>query len=188
MTQRQRCWRLGFAAIAILLSFASTAYACTVLRGHIVVSGNASTNHSSRVGENGGFEMDYCSGAHKHDGGAANPNGTFTVTMYESTSCASGSRNKLDVCPSEPSANCKYDVNIYNGSSGGAFDSNGNVVRDCMNGDFVSAKADEAFTVNSDGFGTATFGMPNYAPNNNAAVCISDDGANQGNQSRIAII
>lgn len=83
MKDRRALWLGPFGVIAFIAVLSSAAYACTVYRGNMTVSGTAS---STGTGDNSG--MGYCGGTTPPNAGATK--GTaFTVSVAPSTACAS---------------------------------------------------------------------------------------------------
>lgn len=183
------------AAIAVLLAFATVAWACTSWKGTFDVKGNRSD--SGTVQSKGGNCLlgGMCQTVTSPVAKADSSNGSFTI--------ATGAYSCGVLCTSKLPAGT-YDVNFYNsqGAAGG-YASHSNWETDCMSPvpspptGFTTWAA--AVTVNSSGvaspkspYTSLTYTLPNSLSADSSpqesAVCISDSNANYGNQAPLTII
>lgn len=166
----------GFSVLAGVLALISVAYACTVYKGTVSIYGDASSNHSSKTGDPR-YGMRYCSTGHNHAGAAAYRQGLndaaadFTLYVDPSSACG-GSKLNAD----------NYDLMIL-GNGSNPFDSNGNWVIDCMNSGTWTHRFANAVPVDSSGYGQVSVNLTNSSLRAGpGAVCVADDGDNEGNQ------
>ncbi|MDP9419127.1 MAG: hypothetical protein M3P53_03095 [Actinomycetota bacterium] len=165
----------GFSVMAAFLALISVAYACTVFRGVIEITGDASSNHSFKTGTN--KSMTYCSDGHNHNGAAAFRQGgndsasDFTLRVGPTTAC-NGSQLNAD----------NYDLMIL-GNGSNPFFSDGSVRIDCMNSGTWTHRLANAVPVDSAGFGGVSVNLSNSSLTAGpGAVCVADDFDNEGNQ------
>ncbi len=165
----------GFSVMAGFLALMSVAYACTVFKGIVGIAGDASSNHSHRTGAN--FGMTYCDTGHNHNGAAAFRQGgndsaaDFTLFVDPTTACG-GSKLNAD----------NYDLMIL-GNGSNPFFSDGSVRIDCMNSGTFTHRLANAVPVDSAGKGQVSVNLSNSSLTAGpGAVCIADDGDNEGNQ------
>ncbi len=169
----------GFTVMAAFLALMSVAYGCTVFKGTlgIIGDGDAFTNHSHKQGDPR-FGMTYCSTGHNHEGASAGKQGyndsaaDIKIKVEPSSSCG-GSKLNAD----------NYDLMLL-GNGSDPFFSDGNWRIDCMNSGTWTHRLANAVPVDSTGT-SGTVGVNLSGSSLVAgpgAVCIADDGDNEGNQ------
>lgn len=168
----------GFTVIAAFLALMSIAYGCTVFKGQIQITGDGSSNHSSKTGAK--TTMGYCSdlnGGHNHEGAAAGKTGfndsagDITLAVGATSACG-GSQLNAD----------NYDVMLL-GNGQDPFDANGNWVIDCMNNGTWTHRLANALPVGTNGSGSVTINLSGSSlVAGPGAVCAADDGDFEGNQ------
>lgn len=165
----------GFTVLAGFLALMSIAYGCTVFKGTLHISGDRSTNHSSKTGAK--TSMAYCSTGHNHSGAAAgrqggNDSATDITLDVDPTSSCGGSKLNAD----------NYDLMLL-GNGSNPFNSDGTWRIDCMNGGTWTHRLANAVPVDSTGNGGASVNLTNSSlVAGPGAVCIADDGDFEGNQ------
>lgn len=172
-----------------MLGMSSTAFACTIFKGTMTVTGNGTTARTDTDPGNGTSTavadptgMKYCSltpGAT-----AKGVLGTVTVGVVATTgSCASALEDGV-----------VYDINYVNGRA--FYDPNGPARRytwqiDCMSPlSSGHTRLGQQIAVNG-GIPTATYNLPtstNNAANEDSAVCVSDSSGGIGNQAPVQIV
>lgn len=168
----------GFSVLAGVLALISVAYACTVYKGTVTIYGDASSNHSSKTGDAGPNKvMIYCDTGHNHEGAASYRQGgndaaaDFTLYVDPTSSCG-GSKLNAD----------NYDLMIL-GNGSDPFYSDGSWRIDCMNNGTWTHRFANAVPVDSNGYGQVSVDLTNSSLKAGpGAVCIADDGDNEGNQ------
>lgn len=182
--QSAQSWRRGWVVlaggIAILLVVSSAAFACTIFRGKFVVSG-PDGNKVRAVGNN--TSMSWCPGF---------PTGTATAPANGGSITVSVAKAK-DPCPTSRLPEGRYQIRFFNGA---AFTKE--PLRewqvDCMAGgtSSIGVKIGKIYVNAYGAAGPKTIALPSglvpNGPNDESAVCISDDGGNMGNQAPLTIL
>ena len=187
----------GATVVGVVLALASVAMACTTFKGRFDVTAGGSTSRA--WGANSG--MTHCGGAYVPQSNASLPTsgGTITVEAVPTTSGVDGcSTSKLTdtTISTNPLKNRRYYIYYVNRNG---FVDNGGVWKwqeDCMAGGgtrlaAADGKGDEIKVTNG-ATGPRSYAVPSGQQANSATdragVCISDTGANNGNQTPLAIL
>jgi len=192
MAQRGRSPLLvGAVLAAAVMMVSSSAWACAVFKGKMVVQGNRSTNVVTAIGK-ATTGMTWCSG-YPMGRAKATLGGSVTVTM---------SKNPVDAClPGLKLDAGTYQVNYANGAahrrSDPADKNNKDGSRawviDCASPvNPLNTTVLGTMSIDSNGTGTGTYTLPSTGvvsgPTDEAAVCVSDVSGNNGNQAPVAIL
>jgi len=181
---------MPFGAVAIALVLTSAAYACTVFKGTMTISGNAGGSVTA-TGLRTGMVSNYT------------PAKTFASTSSGSVNVSTGIDGCCNRLPDKDAAGAprNYQINFFNGEG---FDTHTHWYNDCMTGDSGVTKAN--VRLNSSGqiaqklvSGAYTAvsqplkvnlgsGLVKNVGTQESAVCISDSSGLYGNQAPITIV
>lgn len=179
-------------AVALLLALSSIAFACTVFKGQMTVTGDNNSSHTMTVVGDGESFMVRCKTLFNDDDSVepeSEEDGTGDVTLevdpHSSSDCGT---HQLDDSGALP-----YDVRFSEGAAYVEDDSDGifgddDRQLDCMGQDGVDI-GDMDIT---NGSGSGTYDIPNDAPANAAgeasAICVTDKTASEGQQAPLIIV
>jgi hypothetical protein len=165
----------GFTAVAAVLLFASTAWACTAFKGQITLQGDAGGSSTVVANNTGGMSLCPTNTNYTH----ANSPGSVTVTVDRWGSSTCNGPHQLPNTSGGSAVAYAVSYVAY------GFKDNA-LYRDCM---WVGGHSDRkalynnsgsaVINVNSNGYGTGTYNIPSGEPTQGgspyeAGVCVSD--------------
>jgi hypothetical protein len=187
-TNLRKALLAGAGVVATVLVIASTAYACTVFKGRLTLTGNGNqpTGSSVTLGKNAG--MQHCANSPSGYTSAPLSGGTVDVVVAKNTTGTTA-------CPNSQLPADTYDINYENGAafSGDLPTSYRNWLIDCMS---PHSNNLTTMTVDSNGDGSKTGVSLNSTERNTkvgsqivdeSAICVSTSDGAYGNQGPIFI-
>jgi len=182
---------MPFGAVAIALVLTSAAYACTVFKGTMTISGNAGGSVTA-TGLRTGMVSSYT------------PAKTFATSTSGSVRVSTGTDGCCNRLPDKTSTGAlrNYQINFFNGEG---FDTHNHWYNDCMTGDSGVTKANvrlnsagqiaqklvsgTTYTAVSQPLSVSLgSGLTKNVGTQESAVCISDESGLYGNQAPITIV
>lgn len=183
----------GAVAVAAVLAFMSTAYACTVWVGQVKVTGNGGTGTVTAIGNKSNM------GWKSLPSGTAKVSGSSPSLTLSVNADPGDSTNKLPRFNTNGTVRAYYLIwDPYTGPTDGMHPTHTTWKFDCMYGDQFGQHFGPV-SVNSDGSGGGWTIKPSATSNrtpkdangvyfNEAAVCISDTGQVYGNQVPVTVV
>ena len=184
----RRAWA-GLAVGGATIALTSSALACVAFTGKMVVKGNAGTGQVTAVGSGNG--MSWCPG-YPLGRAKATLGGSVTVTVTKNTwdTCNAGLRLAAG------DYLVLYSISGAHGRSDPTDKSNADGSRpwivDCYPPRPDQTRLIGTMTIDSVGKGAGTYTLPNFGtvsgPTDEAAICLSDNFGNAGNQAPVTMI